>query len=72
MRNPAMFIRMIHHNCSDNEILNSAVVTEGMSQDELRMAVESVKVFKDLGTGGSSGILRVTEQWIAGGTSDEG
>lgn len=64
MKDPDKFIRLIENGCSDRQILNGAVLRSGMSDSELRMAVESVKAFKSLSH--SSKLLEVTKQWIGG------
>lgn len=67
MKNPSAFLNMIHRDCSDREILNRTVLTKGMSHDELRLAVTSVKVFRDLSP--TSVILKIADQWVGGETN---
>jgi len=66
MKDPEKFIKLIENGCSDRQVLNGAVLSSGMSDSELRMAIESVKVFKNLSH--SSKLLGITKRWI-GGTS---
>jgi hypothetical protein len=63
MKDPGLFLNLIQGSGTDLEILNRAVVRSGMSQDELKMAIESLRIFREKA---SQKIIHITDQWIGG------